>query len=85
MDNMDELESLPKAFERYVELMLGEEQSQPIDMTNLIEDAVAAAKEKKEGEVFSVSSLLPAETWARLNRAQKQVIAITIREIAETA
>lgn len=85
MDNMDEPESLPKAFERYVELMLGEERSRPIDMTNLIEDAVAAAKEKKKGEVFSVSSLLPAETWAHLNRAQKQAIAKTIREIAETA
>lgn len=59
--------------------LLEKVRSQPMNMTALIEDAVAAAMEKKEGETFSVSSLLPAEVWEHLDRGQKQTIASAIR------
>lgn len=69
----------PSSLKRYAELMLEKVRSQPMNMTALIEDAVAAAMEKKEGETFSVSSLLPAEVWEHLDRGQKQTIASAIR------
>ena len=65
-------------FQRYVKLPAGTQ-----NMATLTADATAAILQKKSGETFVVSSLLPAEVWASLNRSQKQTISQVLKKYAE--
>lgn len=72
------------AFQRYATLMMLKLPAGAQNMATLTVDATAAILQKKSGETFVVSSLLPAEVWASLNRSQKQTISQVLKKYAET-
>lgn len=70
-------------FQRYVTLLAVKLPAGTQNMATLTADATAAILQKKSGETFVVSSLLPAEVWASLNRSQKQTISQVLKKYAE--
>lgn len=69
------------AYQKY-RTLLSLTDNNTIDMADLISKMKVTLSQKKEGEVFIVSSLLPEE-WTSLTRSEKNTLSKTLKKIID--
>ena len=76
----------PSAFQKYcVLLYLGQnaEEIKKIDIEEMKQIMNQELNNKKVGDKFIVSALLPPEKWSNLNRSQKITLSLYLKNIIE--
>ncbi len=69
------------AYQKY-RTLLSLSENNTIDMADLISKMKVTLSQKKEGDVFIVSSLLPEE-WTSLTRSEKNTLSKTLKKIID--
>lgn len=76
----------PSAFQKYCVLLhlgIRTDEVDKVDINKLIEMMITSLNEKKKGDTFIVSSLLPPEIWSTLNRSQKITLSLQLKSDIE--